>query len=724
MRPTSGDSPADTETPVGLSIPDGAASSSWQLFDAIDAGATLHAAATGKFLKANQPAMRMFAVENAGEIVGKHPGDFSVQPTTGEDPRQAFARQAEKACEHGVTRFPWQACTRGGRTINLEVCLTRVAQGPQAVLLAQWTEISSHQVSQQALRASEERYRRLVEGLDRDYVIYGHDLEGSITHISPSVEAVLGFKPKEVIGHNWREFMASDASLQQAEHFESMVFRGESTPPNQLEIKQADGPPKIFEVVSQSVYDDQGRIIGVEGICKDVTELTRNERRLVEATQDLDRRVRERTAELSNRLAFEELLVNLSTGFINLPVEKIDAGINRALHQIGDFIGVDRCCIYKFDREPFQARITHQWVGPGIPSTLDKMQGLPLDPLEWELEFLRVNPTWSIPDVTNMPPEAAAMRQLLEGMDVKSAVMAAMVIDGETLGLLGLVTVREQRLWSHDDLDLVRVLGGVLVNTMNRHQAEQALRLSEERLRMAFESVEDGLFDWDIPKSDLFVSDYTLHQYGLPEGENHRDPTKWLSLIHPDDRRRVEEALNRHMHGDAPKYDVEYRLRNTKGGYGWRHARGRIVQRGPNKEPLRMLGVDRDITERVQQQEQLRKLEAQLTHLGRVATMGETVAGIAHEINQPLHAAATFCAAAGRALNSGRPDALRKGAALYGKVSEQVSRAGDIIRRLREFTRPQPAKLVDVDLNHIVRDSMALLSQVTMRSRAHLSLKS
>jgi C4-dicarboxylate-specific signal transduction histidine kinase len=113
-------------------------------------------------------------------------------------------------------------------------------------------------------------------------------------------------------------------------------------------------------------------------------------------------------------------------------------------------------------------------------------------------------------------------------------------------------------------------------------------------------------------------------------------------------------------------------------------------------------------------------MQTQLTHLGRVAAMGETVAGIAHEVNQPLHAAATFNAAARGALHSGNLD---KAEQLSQKSSEQIARAGDIIRRLREFTKPRPAEVVPIDLNQLLRRSAEFVLSYNRGARVSLQFR-
>jgi len=113
-------------------------------------------------------------------------------------------------------------------------------------------------------------------------------------------------------------------------------------------------------------------------------------------------------------------------------------------------------------------------------------------------------------------------------------------------------------------------------------------------------------------------------------------------------------------------------------------------------------GFVRDLTERRDQERRLQQLQSELVHVSRLTAMGEMASSLAHELNQPLSAIANYMKGSATLLDAPQPDLSRLRAAL-DKASDQALRAGDIIKRLREFvskgetqhTLEDPAKLME-----------------------------
>ena len=125
-------------------------------------------------------------------------------------------------------------------------------------------------------------------------------------------------------------------------------------------------------------------------------------------------------------------------------------------------------------------------------------------------------------------------------------------------------------------------------------------------------------------------------------------------------------------------------------------------------------GIVRDISRRKQAEQRLQKRELEarqhrerLVHVARLSTMGEMAAGIAHEINQPLTAIATYASACHRLLKSGLSDEEELLTAL-DKINLQARRAGNVIQRLRGFVKKQDSQREVWDLNKLIADTMVL----------------
>jgi PAS domain S-box-containing protein len=154
-----------------------------------------------------------------------------------------------------------------------------------------------------------------------------------------------------------------------------------------------------------------------------------------------------------------------------------------------------------------------------------------------------------------------------------------------------------------------RVRGCVinLVDVSDSVRAEEALRVGEERLRLALEGAQQGTWDWDLKTKALVWSERCKRLFGLAP-ESAVTYEGFLAALYPEDRQRVIEAVE-HAVREGTEFQAEYRVVHPDGAMRWLHARSKAFcdDRG---EPSRMSGIALDITERRQAEEALRESEA------------------------------------------------------------------------------------------------------------------
>ena len=131
-----------------------------------------------------------------------------------------------------------------------------------------------------------------------------------------------------------------------------------------------------------------------------------------------------------------------------------------------------------------------------------------------------------------------------------------------------------------------------------RKAAEQALHESDERLKLAMEVAQAGIWEFNLRSNRVFVDQTILQNIGLRRGEEPQALADWRALTHPEDRPRQEEAMQAYLQGHASAYMVESRTKHREGHYVWSYMRGRVTERAADGSPCRMIGISIDITER------------------------------------------------------------------------------------------------------------------------------
>jgi PAS domain S-box-containing protein len=167
--------------------------------------------------------------------------------------------------------------------------------------------------------------------------------------------------------------------------------------------------------------------------------------------------------------------------------------------------------------------------------------------------------------------------------------------------------------WNFIEIQPVRDEAGKLVNfvaiesdiTARRHLEHQVAQ-SAERLRLALESAEDGLWDWDLRTGRFTVSPRYLGMLGYEVGALEPSFDVWRNqLCHPEDLAEAERRLREHQEGRTPMYEFEHRLRHKSGRWVWVLCRAKVVARSKQGQPVRMVGTNVDITSRKHAQERL-----------------------------------------------------------------------------------------------------------------------
>jgi PAS domain S-box-containing protein len=195
-------------------------------------------------------------------------------------------------------------------------------------------------------------------------------------------------------------------------------------------------------------------------------------------------------------------------------------------------------------------------------------------------------------------------------------------------------------------------------------------------------------------------------------------PTReiFLQRVHPEDRNKLLEHIQWAV-SNKVDYLVEHRIVLPDGTLKHVQSIGHPL-RGATGDVIEYVGTAVDVTERKraeEEREKLRQLEADLRRINRVSMMGELAASLAHDIKQPITAAVMNAKACARWLSRDVPD-MRESLAAASRMAADVTRAAEIIDRIRSLYRRGAPQWEPVDLNALVREMIGLLHDTAGRN--------
>jgi PAS domain S-box-containing protein len=173
-------------------------------------------------------------------------------------------------------------------------------------------DVTEQKRAEEALRESEQRYRRLVENLKGSHFVYRHDTTGMLTYVSESVTEVLGYTLDEGPSHYGKYFTDHPANRAAHRHTE-LTLQGIPQPRYEVNVWHKDGSRRWLEVQEVPVFDAAGQVVAVEGVAQDITERKQAEEALRRMNEQLELQVAQRTEDLRHTVdRLRQLTLELS----------------------------------------------------------------------------------------------------------------------------------------------------------------------------------------------------------------------------------------------------------------------------------------------------------------------------------------------------------------------------------------------------------------------------
>jgi PAS domain S-box-containing protein len=476
-------------------------------------------------------------------------------------------------------------------------------------------DVTSRRLSEQALRSSSQFNRQIVDSAQEGIVVYGPDLRYQVWN--HYLETLTGLPAREVLGRHPQE------------------------------VVPCLGPPEVMELLGRTLSGEagsalefcfpyphqgrtcwvshsfaplrsaQGRIIGVIGIVRDITD----------------------------RKGFEKELRASEARFRTLVEQAGDAFF---VHdQDGRFLDVNRRACDSLGYQP------------------EELLQLGVGDIEADLELDRLRESWD-----RMQP---GQQLTIRGRQRRKG--------GSTFPVevrLGCYQQNEERFY----LGLARDITG-------RERREELLREASRRMELATTAGGFGVWDLDVPSGTLVWNDRMFELYGIEPTRAELRRETWVESLHPADRERVLAASVATLEHGAP-FDLEFRVLHPDGRIKSIKAHA-VVVRDAQGQPLRMIGLNADVTEQ-------RSLEAQLFQAQKMEAVGRLAGGVAHDFNNNLTVILGYAELS--RLVGVSSDTFHE---YLGEIIKAAEHSRDITQQLLAFSRNEIIAPRQVELNQLIQ---------------------
>ena len=250
--------------------------------------------------------------------------------------------------------------------------------------------------------------------------------------------------------------------------------------------------------------------------------------------------------------------------------------------------------------------------------------------------------------------------------------------------------VREKAEIFRDNMENPVRMTGVIQDITQHYEIQKQLKDNEFRWKFAVEGSGDGLWDWDLATNNVYYSTRWKEMLGYQEDEINDSLSEWERLVHPDDLKNAYMIVEDYLKGNTKHYTIEIRMLCKDSSYKWILARGMIVKRDDNGDPLRVIGTHTDISHQKKIAQEL--LAAKEAAEKANSAKSEFLANMSHEIRTPLNAIMGFV----DLLQEKEED--KKKQEYLSVVNSASSNLLEIINDILDFSKVESGKL-DIEKN-------------------------
>ena len=313
-------------------------------------------------------------------------------------------------------------------------------------------------LAEQALSASEKKYRSYIEY--SPYGILATEKNGRITELNRKTEELTGYDRKELFSMDIRNFFRnSDTETERADFLSSRKNESFS---GDLTFRRKDGRERVFNL-SSTTLEGGGSLLFLQ----DITEKREAEKRL------------------EKRVETGKIISLFSSGLFGRDIYSLDKETASLLASLGQLAGSDRVYLFKYDKINNYFVFAHEWHSETAKPVTSLFRVINLSEYPWLEERMTENLPAIFDSAYSLPEEAVNEKKIIASQGVLSIAIVPVFHEGALAGFIGADSVKKQRHWVRDDVEMLRLAGNILISALLLSREQESRRKAEATLVQA-----------------------------------------------------------------------------------------------------------------------------------------------------------------------------------------------------------------------------------------------
>jgi len=441
------------------------------------------------------------------------------------------------------------------------------------------------------LKHSEERFKSLVHNISD--IITLLDATGKVLYQSSSIKQIMGYEENDLLNRNIFELVHPDDVKKVADIF--------------YEAIQTEG---ITQLVEFRLLDKNNKYIQLEAQGNNQLH-NPSIQALIVNSREVSHRKKIENAIITKSKLLESIAV--ASNFM-LQTDDWNVLISKTLETVGKAVDADR--MYYFENsvdENTGLETTSQqieWTKNNISPQINnpELQNIPFSSLQDFFDKLQQNKPFCT--LVSKLPNTSTTKPLLESQEILSILVLPLFVNKQFKGFLGFDDCTTERIWSNDEISILQTLCSNLATAIEKRQIEAAILASNERFEFVTQATSDAIWDKNLITKKTYWSNNYEKLFGYILTNTDADFYNFEKCIHPDDKKYVHQTVEQFFNNSKEqKITLEYRFKKSNGDYAVVRDQA-IVIRNKKGKAIRAIGAMQDITQKKQEELQLKLFES------------------------------------------------------------------------------------------------------------------